>query len=131
MNKTNNKYIKNLTENNIPKLKDIDNSYKNNKRESIIEITDYTDKNVDSIKKKFQEIYEQKKKKWKKEDKLREIKKERDIQNMYETEKFLFEIQDKSLSRKNKTKSNIKKNLYKLSYIFSSSSKRIILYIIY
>ena len=106
MNKTNNKYIKNLTENNIPKLKDIDNSYKNNKRESIIEITDYTGKNVDSIKKKFQEIYEQKKKKWKKEDKLREIKKERDIQNMYETEKFLFEIQDKSLSRKNKTKYN-------------------------
>ena len=56
------------------------------------------------IKRKFQEIYEQKKKKWKKEDILLELKKERDKQNMFEIENFLFEVQDKSLLRKNKIK---------------------------
>ena len=53
-------------ENNIPKLKDIDNSYKNNKRESIIEITDYTGKNVDSIKKNFKKYMNKRKRNGKK-----------------------------------------------------------------
>ena len=82
--------------------KDIDEEHK--KKENILEIKDYNEKNVDLIKRKFQEIYEQKKKKWKKEDILLELKKERDKQNMFEIENFLFEVQDKSLLRKNKIK---------------------------
>ena len=43
-----------------------------------------------------------KKLKWKNEDKLYEIKKEKDRQNMDEIENFLYIIQNKKLLRKNK-----------------------------
>ena len=101
-NRINTKQIHDLNEKNIKIPKDIDDEHK--KKENILEIKDYNEKNVDLIKRKFQEIYEQKKKKWKKEDILLELKKERDKQNMFEIENFLFEVQDKSLLRKNKIK---------------------------
>lgn len=101
-NRINKKQIHDLNDKIIKIPKDIDDEHK--KKENILEIKDYNEKNVDLIKRKFQEIYEQKKKKWKKEDILLELKKERDKQNMFEIENFLFEVQDKSLLRKNKIK---------------------------
>ena len=71
-------------------------------KEKISEIKDYNDKNNEIIRKKLQEVYEQKKLKWKNEDKLYEIKKEKDRQNMDEIENFLYIIQNKKLLRKNK-----------------------------
>ena len=75
-----------------------------NMKENIFEIKDYNEKNNEIIRKKLQEIYEQKKLKWKKEDKLYEIKKEKDKQNLYEIENFLFEIQNKKLLNKKNIK---------------------------
>ena len=71
-----------------------------------IEIKEYNEKNVEAIKKKFQEIYEQKKIKWKKEDILMGLKKEKEMQNIFEIENFLFEVQNKNLLKKNKNKYN-------------------------
>ena len=68
----------------------------------IFEIKDYKEKNNDFIRKKFQEIYEQKKLKWKKEDKLYELKKEMDKKNKLEIEDFLFEVQDKHILKRQK-----------------------------
>jgi hypothetical protein len=111
-NKSVDKPLLRLKEKTIQITKDIKDDYKINQnknekekeKEKIIIIKDYNEKNTELIKKKFQEIYDQKKIKWKKEDKLRDLKKELDRQNMFEVENFLFEIQDKSLLRKNKAK---------------------------
>ena len=84
------------------KNKEDDNLHKSNMKEKISEIKDYNDKNNEIIRKKLQEVYEQKKLKWKNEDKLNEIKKEKDRQNMDEIENFLYIIQNKKLLRKNK-----------------------------
>ena len=81
-----------------------DNINNPNMKENIFEIKDYNEKNNEIIRKKLQEIYEQKKLKWKKEDKLYEIKKEKDKQNLYEIENFLFEIQNKKLLNKKNIK---------------------------
>ena len=111
-NKSVDKPMLRLKEKTIQITKDTKDDYKINQnknekekeKEKIIIIKDYNEKNTELIKKKFQEIYDQKKIKWKKEDKLRDLKKELDRQNMFEVENFLFEIQDKSLLRKNKAK---------------------------
>ena len=81
-----------------------DNINNPNMKENIFEIKDYNEKNNEIIRKKLQEIYEQKKLKWKKEDKLYEIKKEKDKQNLYEIENFLFEVQNKKLLNKKNIK---------------------------
>ena len=47
-------------------------------------------------------VYEQKKLKWKKEDKLNELKKEMDKKNKLEIEDFLFEVQDKHILKRQK-----------------------------
>ena len=86
------------------KNKEDDSLHKSNIKENIKEIKDYNEKNNEIIRKKLQEIYEQKKLKWKKEDKLYEIKKEKDKQNLYEIENFLFEIQNKKLLNKKNIK---------------------------
>ena len=88
----------------IPNLKEVE--YKNNlnKNDNNIEIMEYTERPNDKIREKFQEIYELKKLKWEKEDKLKELKKERDKQNMLEISKFLYEIQDKKLLKRNNIK---------------------------
>ena len=85
---------------------DYNNIHKNSEKESNKEIKDYNEKNHDFIKRKFKEIYDQKKIKWKKEDKLRELKKELDEKNIFEIENFLFEIQDKNILKKKKNKYN-------------------------
>ena len=109
--KTYNKSLKNKLQN--VKRQSIKLSLKNqeddninnpNMKENIFEIKDYNEKNNEIIRKKLQEIYEQKKLKWKKEDKLYEIKKEKDKQNLYEIENFLFEIQNKKLLNKKNIK---------------------------
>ena len=84
------------------KNKEDDILHKSNMKEKIPEIKDYNEKNNEIIRKKLQEIYEQKKLKWKNEDKLYEIKKEKDRQNMNEIENFLYLVQNKNLLRKNK-----------------------------
>ena len=104
------KPMQSLKEKTIQITKDIKDDHKINlnkndkQKEKIIIIKDYNEKNTELIKKKFQEIYDQKKIKWKKEDKLRDLKKELDRQNMFEVENFLFEIQDKNLLKKNRAK---------------------------
>ena len=105
-NKSIDKPIHCLKGKNNPIIIDIEDNYENNhnkkRKESIIEIKDYNEKNTDLIKKQFKEIYDQKRIKWKKEDKLKEL----DMQSIFEIENFLFEIQNKNLLKKNKTKYN-------------------------
>ena len=109
-NKSIDKPMQSLKEKTIQITKDIKDDHKINlnkndkQKEKIIIIKDYNEKNTELIKKKFQEIYDQKKIRWKKEDKLRDLKKELDRQNMFEVENFLFEIQDKNLLKKNRAK---------------------------
>lgn len=96
--------IHSLNETKIKLKKDADESHNHNQIDDYYEIKNYNYKNVDDIKRTFQEIYEEKKKRWEKEDIIRGIEKEKDKQNLVEIENFLFEIQDKSLFAKNKTK---------------------------
>ena len=105
-NSINDKQIQSQNRRSIKSLKNEEYEDKNNQkqRESIFEIKDYKEKNNELIRKNFQEIYEQKKLKWKKEDKLYELKKERDKQNKHEIENFLFEIQDKNILKRQKYK---------------------------
>ena len=88
----------------IPNLKEVEYRNNLNKNDNNIEIMEYTERPNDKIREKFQEIYELKKLKWEKEDKLKELKKERDKQNMLEISKFLYEIQDKKLLKRNNIK---------------------------
>ena len=105
-NKTNDLKKQSIKRHSIHQLKNkVDDNINNvNIKEDIYEIKDYNEKNNEIIRRKFQEIYEQKKLKWKNEDKLYEIKNEKDRQNMNEVENFLFEIHNKNLLRKNKVK---------------------------
>ena len=103
-NKNNEKKIQSIKRQSLHLLKnkEDDSLHKSNIKEKIPEIKDYNEKNNEIIRKKLQEIYEQKKLKWKNEDKLYEIKKEKDRQNMNEIENFLYLVQNKNLLRKNK-----------------------------
>jgi len=75
----------------------------NNIKTNTIEIKDYNEKNSEKIRKKFQEIYEEKRLKWKKEDKLKELKKEKERQNRIDIENFLFEVSNKKYIQRNKS----------------------------
>ena len=98
------KPIQSFNEKNNKLLPNLEGNSK--EKQNNIEIKEYSEKNVDAIKKKFQEIYDQKKIKWEKEDLLMDLQKERDRQNIFEIENFLFEIQDKKLLKKNRIKFN-------------------------
>ena len=98
------KPIQSFNEKNINLLPNLEGNSK--EKQNNKEIKEYSEKNVDAIKKKFQEIYDQKKIKWEKEDLLMDLQKERDRQNIFEIENFLFEIQDKKLLKKNRIKFN-------------------------
>ena len=80
------------------------NDFLKNQKEYICEIKEYTQKRRDNIRKEFQNIYNQKKLEWKKEEKLNELKKIKENQKRKEIDSFLLNMQNKSLFKKDKQK---------------------------